>query len=221
MITRWEYRAAVKKNVRKEAFSQALEFAKKAVNAYVDKGEILELCLYRHDNLCFLYIESLAGELNPAEILAPLSDYLELWPEEYGLTPWAPMYPIYFQANTGSVEDWVKERTAGKTKIGRIAFLKHETMWDYVYWHKAITDEGLLKGDKYQYISLHEDILFSYYEEPRNNVNISGLEGESQAIKGWLDIDPGAHFMLEKTEGNHFMNIEPILIVERQGESNV
>ena len=36
----------------------------------------------------------------------------------------------------------------------------------------------MLKGDKYQYISLHENVLFSYFEEPRHNVNITGKEEE-------------------------------------------
>jgi hypothetical protein len=30
------------------------------------------------------------------------------------------------------------------------------------YHHKAIVDEGLWYGDKYQSIALHENILFSY-----------------------------------------------------------
>ena len=47
----------------------------------------------------------------------------------------------------------------------------------YTYWHYAIVQEGLLKGDKYQYISLHENVLFSYFEEPRHNVNITGKRG--------------------------------------------
>lgn len=214
MIRRLEYRGVLKKNISEDRLKELLAAARTKVSKAVCEEKLVELCLYRHNNMLFLYIEAL-DEVEPSELLSDMSQVLELWPEENGLTPWAYMYPIYYQRNPESLEEWVKERVPGKTKIGRIAFLKHETMFNYVYWHKAITDEGLLKGDKYQYISLHEDILFSYYEEPRNNVNISGREEESECIKGWLNIDPGSHFDQTKTKGQHFLVIEPILIVER------
>ena len=73
----------------------------------------------------------------------------------------------------------------------------------------------MLKGDKYQYISLHENVLFSYFEEPRHNVNITGKEEESKVIDGWMAVDPESHFDREKACGNNFLVIDPILLVLR------
>ena len=74
--------------------------------------------------------------------------------------------------------------------------------------------EGLLRGDKYQYISLHENILFSYYEEPRNNVNLSGKDEDSKVIEGWMKADPESHFDHDiiGTESN-FLIIDPLVII--------
>ena len=56
-------------------------------------------------------------------------------------------------------------------------------------------DEGKHAGDKYQCIALHENILFSYYEEPRTNVNLCGEQGaESEALKGVDGGRPGKPF---------------------------
>ena len=70
-----------------------------------------------------------------------------------------------------------------------------------------------LRENKYQYISLHENVLFSYFEEPRHNVNITGKEEESKVIDGWMAVDPESHFDREKACGNNFLVIDPILLV--------
>ena len=131
-----------------------------------------------------------------------------------GLTPWAPMYHIYHHSIPGDVSEWVKERASNENRIGRIAFLKPEKLFSYTYWHYAIVQEGLLKGDKYQYISLHENVLFfRILEEPRHNVNITGKRGRIKVIDGWMAVDPESHFDREKACGNNFLVIDPIMIV--------
>ena len=55
-------------------------------------------------------------------------------------------------------------------------------------------------------IALHEDVLFSYFEEPRSPVNIRRADGESQAIRGWMEVDPDSHFIhLPGSEGQNFL----------------
>ena len=95
-------------------------------------------------------METLQEGICPETLFAPLAPYMEQWPEENGLTPWAPMYHIYHHSIPGDVSEWVKERAANENRIGRIAFLKPEKLFSYTYWHYAIVQEGLLKGDKYQ-----------------------------------------------------------------------
>lgn len=78
-------------------------------------------------------------------------------------------------------------------------------------------DEGKHAGDKYQCIALHENILFSYYEEPRTNVNLCGEQGaESEALKGWMAADPESHFNRGKAGSDNFLVIEPILLIDRR-----
>jgi hypothetical protein len=62
-------------------------------------------------------------------------------------------------------------------------------------------------GDKYQSIALHENILFSYFEEPKTITNIQGdLERQSEAIKGWLKVIPEDHFIhMSEGKDENFM----------------
>lgn len=213
MILRSEYRGCVKENISEEAWESALEQTKLTVQEQKEQNKVLTVCLYQHKNMLFLYMETLQEGICPETLFAPLAPYMEQWPEENGLTPWAPMYHIYHHSIPGDASEWVKERASNENRIGRIAFLKPEKLFSYTYWHYAIVQEGLLKGDKYQYISLHENVLFSYFEEPRHNVNITGKEEESKVIDGWMAVNPESHFDREKACGNNFLVIDPILMV--------
>lgn len=206
MLFRKEYRACLKENIDEAVWKNALTVAKNMLN-----DAFLEVMLYRKNSMLFLYFEERTEENDPEVFFSMLNEYLETWPEENGLRHWAYMYPIFYQQIPDSEKDWIAERNVGKTKVGRIAFLKEEKLFSYTYYHKALVDEGLLKGDKYQYISLHENILFSYYEEPRNNVNLSGKDAESEVIGQWLALDPGSHFETWKTDGKHFEPLPAIL----------
>ena len=213
MIERKEYRGCLKSGASEEGLKAALKCAEEIITKEKEKGRVLTACLYRHHELLFLYLETLEDGVEPEKLLADLAPYLEQWPEQGGLTPWAPMYHIYHHSVPADPESWVAERASNEKRIGRIAFLKPEKLFPYTYWHYAIVQEGLLKGDKYQYISLHENILFSYFEEPRHNVNITGREEESKVIDGWMAVDPESHFDREKAEGSNFLVIDPVLMV--------
>ena len=122
------------------------------------------------------------------------------------------MYHIFHHSVPGETEDWVRERTEGKTRIGRIAFLFPDKVFSYARWHQAIVEEGLLKGDKYQCIALHENILFSYFEEPRYNVNISKEpDRESREIEGWMKLPiRRAILTAVKAGGDNFLIIDQL-----------
>ena len=154
----------------------------------------------------FLYYEAIGEEMGPEAFMAPLSPLLSLWPEKENTVPWAKMYHIYWHCEPKDEADWRRDPKPLRRR-GRIAYLKHETMFEYVYHHFAIVREGLLKGDRYMSIALHEDVLFSYFEEPRSSVNIRRVDGpESQTIQGWLDVNPEAHFIpLPGSNGQNFL----------------
>ncbi len=227
MIIRREYRGCFKGAIDGESFEKALKAASARAREEIDGGKLVELCLYRHESMCFLYVETDESaeseayalrnqppeELRPENLLKDLTPFLVNRPEVTDGLPWSYMYPVYYQQrDIKDLDEWLKERNPSKTRVGRIAFLFPDTLPDYVRWHRALTEEGLLKGDKYQYISLHENVLFSYYEEPRNNVSILKSDEESKKIDGWLKLDTESRFDIEKTNGNHFLPIEPLIM---------
>ena len=174
--------------------------------AMIKGGKLMTAAVFVYGRQLFLYYEPLGEILPPESFMEPLSPFLVPWPQKEKIEKWACMYHIYWHCVPRDEEDW-KRNPAPLRRRGRIAYLKPDTMFEYVYHHFAIVREGLLKGDKYMSIALHEDVLFSYFEEPRSHVNIQRTEnGESKAIKGWMDVDPDAHFIhLPGSEGANFL----------------
>ncbi len=211
MIERKQYRGCLRAGWKPEEFMEAVKKAASAAQAAVEEGKLLTASLYRYQDMCFLYYEALQENVAPEDFLSALTPFLEEWPEENGKTPWAYMYHIFHHSVPGETEDWIRERKEGKTRIGRIAFLFPDKVFSYARWHQAIVEEGLLKGDKYQCIALHENILFSYFEEPRYNVNIRREpDRESREIEGWMKADPESHFDRAKAGGENFRIIEQL-----------
>ena len=76
--------------------------------------------------------------------------------------------------------------------------------------------EGLLVGDRYQMISLHENLLFSYFETPRDReqVNISRRPEPSEATKEWEAVVPESHFyQFPEANGENFLIILTVFSV--------
>lgn len=143
--------------------------------------------------------------IRPEELLEPLSTLLMPWPGQKRSRLWAYMYHIYYHQKPESKTEW-KRAAAPEKRRGRIAFLRSDKLFSYTYFHKAIVDEGLLKGDKYQSIALHENILFSYFEEPKQMRNVKNAERESEVIKEWMAVDPESHFIhMREGNGENFM----------------
>ncbi|MDO4293634.1 MAG: hypothetical protein Q4C65_10460 [Eubacteriales bacterium] len=225
MIIRREYRGFLKcpketepAEAFEEAAAQAFLQAKERAGQAVREGRLLTASLYRHENMCFFYEEALGEENSLLPCLECLTPFLESWPTEAGPAPWAYMYPIFYHQRPEDPESWMAGRQGEKNRVGRIAFLYPDKVFSYTYWHKALVDEGLLLGDRYQFISLHENILFSYFEEPRSAVNLSGSKAPSRAIEGWMAADPESHFDREKAGGDNFLVIDQVWTVGGERE---
>lgn len=219
MICRREYRGCLQTMADEEKLKQALIKANNETKNFIKAGGLLQASLYRFQNMCFLYCEAEGDFPQPENFLAELSPFLEDWPEEKKKRKWAYMYPIYYHSIPVDKEEWRSGRI-GKKQVGRIAFLKKEKWASYVYWHKALVEEGLFCGDQYQFISLHENILFSYFEEPKKMVNIRRTSESSMIIEGWLNSDPKSHFCRNKTGGENFYIMEQLLSAGKEGEPN-
>lgn len=208
-VFRNHYRGHIREGVGESEFAAAAAAAAEAAGRAVESGTYMTVALYRHKNMLFLYDEAIGENAAPDELLAPMSDVLEKWPGEDEPRKWVYMYHVYYHAIPKDAEDW-KRPAAPTCRRGRIAYLKPEKYFSYIYHHTAIVNEGLLKGDKYQSIALHENILFSYFEEPRGSINIRRVEEEnSRAIEEWMAADPESHFIREP-HGSNFFFIDPV-----------
>ncbi len=223
MIRRFQYRCSFKESAKT---NKLVEACKERAKKLVKEGKLCNVSFYRYENMGFLYVEEITGDepensAQPAfdaeALMKELIPALKPWPREEGDVFFVPMINVYYHhIPDDDLKAWEQERTtAEKTRVGRIAFVFPDKMPSYVKHHTAIVEEGLLKGDKYQYISMHENILFSYYEEPRNNVNLSGRDEKSKAIEDWLAVDPESHFDRVKAKGDNFLVIPCLFTVDR------
>lgn len=244
-IYRLHYRGQLKEGISEKALREAAEQCVKNVRQAQAQGKVLTAALYQADRMLFFYYEAIgeplavaepiamapeadgsrtvlpeSGEdvqatcLRPDELLAPLQPYLQAWPGQAGDRLWVHMYHIYYHSVPKSPEDWRRAAVPEKRR-GRIAFLREEKVFSYVCHHRAIVEEGLLTGDRYQSIALHENVLFSYFEEPKTMVNVRGdASRESEAIRDWLAVNPEAHFIhMPEGGGENFMFLPALFAV--------
>ena len=172
----------------------------------INDGALMTAALYYYGNQLFLYYEAVGEEIRPERFMAPLHPVLSQWPQKEDTCDWALMYNVFWHDAPKDDEDW-KRSVPPERRRGRIAWLKHDTMFRYVYHHFALAEEGILQGDRYQSIALHEDILFSYFEEPRTPGNLRrDTTLQSQTIQAWLDVNPESHFIpLPGSNGSNFL----------------
>ena len=145
----------------------------------------------------FLYLESVGTALAP-DGLSPLLDALLCpWPAAVGEAlprRWVAMQPYFYHDIPTTAGDWLRERHSG-AQHGRIAVLKPDKWCSYMEYHLKLVSEGLLEGDRWHLISVQENLLFSYLEEPRTHVNIRHQPGVPSAeLQEWLAVDPESHF---------------------------
>lgn len=220
MIRRMQYRCSFKGDVA--VTDSVLNKCREEFCLLIESNEVINASFYRYESMGFLYVEDYAKEetdhsLDIDSIMSALIPYLKPWPEEDGDRYFVPMINVYYHHVPGDdIDSWEHERlTSEKQRVGRVAFVYPDKLPSYVMHHNAIVQEGLLKGDKYAFISMHENLLFSYYEEPRNNVNIRDLDKESEVIKDWLLADPESHFDRVKAGGSNFLMIPCLFSVDR------
>ena len=161
------------------------------------EGRILTASLFRYENQLFFYAEGLNRPFTPQGLCPALDAALLPWPPALGETaprPWAAMQPYFYHDIPTTAGDWLRERHSG-AQHGRIAVLKPDKWCSYMEYHLKLVSEGLLEGDRWHLISVQENLLFSYLEEPRTHVNIRHQPGVPSAeLQEWLAVDPESHF---------------------------
>jgi len=213
-IVRNHYRGFLEEN-----YSTAItENEKNIIKNFIAQGRCLTVALYHYKQSLFLYFESTdlnGADLSPENLFPELSAKLKICPSLENDRKWAKMYNIYYHSIPKSTDDWARD--GKKTRRGRIAKLVEDKLFSYVYYHKAIVDEGVFEGDKYQSIALHEDILFSYFEEPKIITRIKiDDDSESQVIHEWLKQDPESHFDHDLSGEENFLFIPEVFAMGKE-----
>ena len=184
----------------------------------IKTGRLMTAAMYMYKKQLFLYTESLENEVTPEEFLSPLGEIILPQPLEGEAAPWVKMVPVFWHAEPTDAASWRESRPRQRRR-GRIAYLFNDKLTEYVYHHRALTEEGVFRGDKYMFISLWGNLLFSYFEEPRSSDNVNGSSEQSRAINDWMRVDPDSHFKkLPGSNGQNFLLIEACFDV---GESDI
>lgn len=238
-IYRLHYRGQLKENVSMETVQQAAELCVENIRRAQKQGKVLTAALYYWKRMLFFYYEAVgeplsvvepcaltsdslpeSGEdmqitcLHPEELLVPLTPFLQIWPGQTDDRLWVHMYHVFYHSIPEGVEDWTRAKRP-EFRRGRIAFLREDKLYSYLYYHKSLVDEGLLTGDKYQSIAIHENILFSYFEEPKIETNVKkDLSKESEVVRQWFLVNPNSHFIhMSQGNGGNFMFLPALFAV--------
>lgn len=235
LVIRAQYRAMIRANVDETDFRRILKSCCHKAKVEVEKGTLMTATMCRYQKTLFLYMEYLIESENSAAFQEKVDQVpdiwfqetehiLENWPGIERKRLWVYMYPVFWFDSPQSEQQW-ERKIAPDNRCGRIALLYPEKIFSYVSHHQAIVEEGLLVGDRYQMISLHENILFSYFETPRDRelVNIRRSSEVSMEIEKWEAVSPKEHFYhFPEAQGANFLIIPTIFSVGKndRGKEN-
>lgn len=224
------------KGVTEQEYAQLKADIEAVLRKKKEDGIIFAAGLFRYKNKLFIYMEHILEEkvdetgliqeknigslpemekkkadvTKLAQEWLGRSAYLSEWPGFYEKNNWVYMYPVFWSDEPKDLESW-KRQVAPEKGCGRIAILKPDKLFSYVCHHQALVQEGLLVGDRFQFISLYDNVLFSYFESPRDNerVNIRRSKETSVEIERWKEVVPKEHFIhFEEANGQDFLIID-------------
>jgi len=158
------YRGQIKEDCIDEA-QKIIDTAEAGLRKQVEVGRLLTLSLFRWDCSLFLYYEDINEDINTEELMDFLSPYLESWPGEFLKRYWVPMIDIFHYNEPQSVQHWRRKQPVEK-RVCKLARLKPEMVSSYIFNHYQMQEEQPGCGHKYGIISLNENLMFFYKEEP-------------------------------------------------------
>ncbi len=197
-VIRFSFRGVLQREAHEERIAQAFAECQAEMEKAYGERRLLTASLYRYGRFLFLYTEGLGEAAAPEKMFPAMGAVLQPWPpsmEEAGEDRlWACMRPYYFHAVPDNGGEWMQGRKPAQRR-GRIALLSPGRWQSYLEHHLALMREGLIEGDKYHLISIHENVLFSYFEEPKTMTNLQKKpNSRSRALEEWLRTDPESHF---------------------------
>lgn len=211
MIARHQYMAYLKKEYAdRNIQAEVLTSDKNHIAELISKKDCMTIALYQYKNMIFLYYEALTDVCSPLDMFPALTDFLENIPVKEEYIRWIPMHTVYYNAIPETIETWC--RLEKKQRIGRIAYLMPDKLVSYLYYHKALLDEGLFEGERYLSIALYDTILFTYSESPRIITHLRLEEKEdSKIITEWRAKNPKSHFDHDFSGEGNFVDLTELL----------
>lgn len=211
MIKRHQYMAYLKNEyVDRSIPAKLLVSDKDRIEELIGQKHCMTIALYQYKNMIFLYYEALTDTCSPCDMFPALTGCLETIPMKETYIRWLPMHTVYYNAIPETIETW--RRPEKKKRIGRIAYLMPDKLISYLYYHKALLDEGLFEGERYLSIALHDTILFTYSESPRilTHLDLEKKE-ESKVITQWRAVNPKSHFDHGFSGEGNFVDLTELL----------
>lgn len=163
-VYRRQWRGALKAGAAPALAKTALS-GHPALTAALAGGGVLGLNIYLWEGNLFVYCEGLGAPPDPHDLLAPLAPELAAWPGKSAQRLWIEMMDVFHFNEPVSPEHW-RRKAPVERRDGRLGVLKPECVSSYIYYHYGLQEERTFGGDKYEIISLHENILFGYFERP-------------------------------------------------------
>ena len=127
--------------------------------------QILTASLFRWRNNLFLYCECPDAAIAPGDLVGGLDQAMATWPGATTPRVWAPMMDIFHYNRPQSVEHWRRDQPP-EARTARVIYLRPEMVSSYIFFHYQMQEEKPGAGDKYGQISIHENLLFFYLEQP-------------------------------------------------------
>lgn len=215
-VKRASYRAVLRADASEETIQQSFTECQSAMEDMRERNSLLTASLYRYEKFLFLYTEGVDKGIDPDELFAPLNPMLQIWPavleEPDANRRWIFMQPYYYHAVPQNVQEWMENRKPSLRR-GRIALLAPGKWEEYMEYHFLLMREGVIEGDRYHMISIHENVLFSYFEEPKTMTSLlddscrvagrnvesfdlggANMDRKSKVLEEWLRTEPESHF---------------------------
>lgn len=164
MIYRVSFRAQAKEGALPE-LKQRLAQRFPEPRALLRDEALLTASLFSWERQLFWYAEGKGAVRHPATLFSDWSDLLDTWPGEKEPRLWIPMIDAFYFNAPESEEQWARPEPV-QDRIGKVAFLRPEMIPSYLFYHYQLQEERAFAGEKYKYISMHENLLFMYDERP-------------------------------------------------------
>ena len=174
---------------REGALQAALPNLQSTLAQRVAADDILTLSLFNWQQQIFLYYECPGKAIAPADLVGYIDSALDPWPGEAAARVWAPMMDIFHYNRPQSVEHWRRD-TPPEARTARVIYLRPEMVSSYIFLHYQMQEEKPGAGDKYGQISIHENLLFFYMEQPAIN-EAAQHEGQlktAQTPPNWHEV---------------------------------